>query len=84
MENDYGLILRIFAVVIIIILGIASPLWSKTVLNLDLESKSFTELVVIFTSMAIVIIGRFSENKESVFLLERSRLLIKCLKLFAL
>ncbi|AGK54478.1 hypothetical protein [Bacillus sp. 1NLA3E] len=55
MKNDYGLTLRIFAVVIIIILGITSPLWSKTILNIDLESKSFTELVVIFTSMAIVI-----------------------------
>jgi hypothetical protein len=55
MKNDYGLALRIFAVVIIIILGITSPFWSKTVLNIDLESKSFTELVVIFTSMAIVI-----------------------------
>ena len=55
MKNDYGLTLRIFAVVIIIMLGISSPLWSKTVLNIDLESKSFTELVVISTSMSIVI-----------------------------
>ncbi|MEQ2526957.1 hypothetical protein WMO40_09610 [Bacillaceae bacterium CLA-AA-H227] len=54
-KNDYGLTLRICAVVFIIILGITSPLWSKAVLNIDLESKSFTELVVIFTSMAIVI-----------------------------
>jgi hypothetical protein len=55
MKNDYGLSLRICAVVIIIILVITSPLWSKTILNIDLESKSFTELVVIFTSLAIVI-----------------------------
>jgi hypothetical protein len=55
MKNDYGLTLRIFAVVIIIIFGITSTLWSKTVLNIDLESKSFTELVITFTSMAIVI-----------------------------
>ncbi|WML38166.1 hypothetical protein RCG19_13120 [Neobacillus sp. OS1-2] len=55
MKNDYGFTLRICAVVTIIILGITSPLWSKTVLNSDIESKSFPELVVIFTSIAIVI-----------------------------
>ncbi|NHC19797.1 hypothetical protein G6554_16165, partial [Bacillus sp. MM2020_4] len=49
MKNDYGFTLRICAVVIIIILGITSPLGSKTVLNIDIESKSFPELVVIFT-----------------------------------
>ncbi|MBO0959687.1 hypothetical protein J1P26_08125 [Neobacillus sp. MM2021_6] len=55
MKNDYGFTLRICAVVIIIILGITSPLGSKTVLNIDIESKSFPELVVIFTTIAIVI-----------------------------
>lgn len=52
MKND---VLRILAVVIIIMLGITSPLWSESLLNIDLLSKSFNELVVIFTLMGFVI-----------------------------
>lgn len=55
MNNDYGFTLRLFAVISIIMLGITSPLWSKTVLNYDIASKSFTELLIILTSMSIVI-----------------------------
>ena len=61
MNNNYGLALRLSAVVGILILGITSPFWSKTVLNIDLENKSFIELICIFTAMAIItffILGR--------------------------
>ena len=68
MKNDYGLTLRICAVVIIIILGITSPLWSKTVLNIDLQSKSFNELVVIFISMAFVIFFILEKTDSSYYI----------------